>query len=231
MIYLIHGDDVAASRNYFLSQKQTHTEIVTLNGQTVTLNEITQALLGSGLFGEKPTICIEEFLSKKKSSKETEAIIQVMKKNESETDIYLWESKQVTPAQINKLKKITVKEFKIPKTIFQFLDSIKPHNIQNMIKLFHQTIETEEEQFIFFMFIRHIRILLGVADEASTNNIDEVKRMAPWQKAKLQKQSALFTPEKLKQLYTRLYQIEKGIKTGTLPLTLAQSIDILLTTI
>ena len=62
----------------------------------------------------------------------------------------------------------------------------------------------------------------------SKENIDEVKRIAPWQKSKIVRQASLFGEEKLKLIYKKLYKIDKTTKTGKSNLTLVQNIDILL---
>ena len=77
------------------------------------------------------------------------------------------------------------------------------------------------------MIIRQFRLLLGLS-ESSNNNIDEIKRLAPWQKSKLVRQASLFGVDKLKQIYKMLYKIDKSQKTGKSPLTLVQDIDILM---
>ncbi len=80
---------------------------------------------------------------------------------------------------------------------------------------------------VFFMMIRQIRMLLGLI-EPTADAIDEVKRMAPWQKSKLQQQADRFEIAELKSLYSKLFEIEKAMKTGNLSMTLPETIDFLL---
>jgi DNA polymerase III delta subunit len=97
-----------------------------------------------------------------------------------------------------------------------------------MLKLFHNALESKiKEEIILFMLQRQIRLLLSLLDSGE-KSIDEVERLAPWQIGKLQSQSRLFTVSDLKRIYKRLYEIELGQKTGSLPLSLSQSIDFLL---
>jgi hypothetical protein len=51
--------------------------------------------------------------------------------------------------------------------------------------------------------------------------------MAPWQKDKLKKQAAQFTPDALQTIYQRLFALEAGQKTGTLSVPLVSAIDFL----
>ena len=80
---------------------------------------------------------------------------------------------------------------------------------------------------VFFMMIRQIRMLLGLI-EHTNNDIDELKRLSPWQKSKLQNQVDLFEPERLLRIYSRLFETEKAMKTGNLTSDLTQTIDLLL---
>ena len=80
---------------------------------------------------------------------------------------------------------------------------------------------------VFFMLIRQFRLLLALR-EKSTVHIDEVKRLAPWQMGKLQKQALLFSPEKLVFLYSQLADIDANHKIGKLSLPLDSTIDIFL---
>ena len=78
------------------------------------------------------------------------------------------------------------------------------------------------------MLVRQFRLLMAIKSNAE---IDETKRMAPWQKGKMIKQAEGFSDEKLMDLYQKLYVIESGMKTGGNTLSLSDTIDIFLTEI
>jgi len=69
--------------------------------------------------------------------------------------------------------------------------------------------------------------MLGLL-ENSKNNIDELKKLAPWQKSKLIRQAEMFGSQNLKKIYKKLYKIDKAQKTGSSGLTIVQQIDMLL---
>src|SRR6185437_11189988 len=127
------------------------------------------------------------------------------------------------------------KLYKLPQTLFQLLDAIQPGNNKTLIKLFHQTIDTTETEMVFFMLIRQFRILLGIKpvqpqglnsfEPQGNNLIDELKRMQPWQKTKLEQQANKFELSHLLNLYDKLFQIEVGQKTGGLTSPLVSTID------
>ncbi len=227
MITLIHGTDTASSRKAFLELKDKEKDSVLINGQNVTLTDLIQYFEGGELFANPKSFFIEQLLSKRKKSKELDQIITIINSNAHENNIFLWEEKEITPASLKAFKNSADKVYKLPQTLFQFLESIKPGNSKQLIKLFHETIATADVEMVFFMMVRQVRLLMGVM-EFTQDPIDEVKKMAPWQKGKLQKQADAFEMEELIKLYSKLFEIEKGMKTGTLPVSLSSTIDFLL---
>ncbi len=229
MVTIIHGDDAAASRNYFLEIKQKEKDSVSFDGDRVTITDLVQNIEGSGLFSDAKTIFIENLLTKRKrTDKDVKEILNFINKNSKEFNFALWESKEILKRDLNFFKEAAAKIFKLPKNIFLFLDNLKPNNAKTMLNLFHQALASGiKEELILFMIQRQIRLLLTLSDPGE-ETIDEVSRLAPWQMSKLQAQASLFDISKLKNIYKKLYEIELGQKTGSLPLSLSQSIDFLL---
>lgn len=227
MITLIHGDDIASSRNFFLEQRKNEAHSLLFDGETLELSQLVQILEGGSLFEESKKIYIENLLSKK-SSKSLDEIISYLKKHEKEHDIYVWERKELTKKQTAAFAKPSIKTFKLPQSLFAFLDSLRPRNSATSLSLLHKTLESVEPELVFFMILRQLRLLLSLSDTKSAETIDEVNRMAPWQKSKLQRQAKAFSFEKLIYLYKKLYEIDVQMKTGKNSLSLVQAIDILL---
>ncbi|MGH7245589.1 MAG: hypothetical protein ACREGI_01495 [Candidatus Levyibacteriota bacterium] len=225
MLTLIHGLDTAASRNYFLEVKQESQNPVTLSGETLTLSDLTQAMLGGGLFAAEQAIFIDELLSKRKPSKELDAIVDFL--NKQKASVVLWESKELTAKQANQFKNVTPKVFKLPSSLFAFLDNIKPGNGKAALTFFHETLATQPVELVIFMLVRHMRLLLALASDGN-EKISEVARMQPWQKGKLDKQVKLFTIEALTKLYQNLFTIDSQAKTGKNAQPLTSEIDFFL---
>lgn len=237
MITIIHGDDVVSSRDYLREEKQKHKESIFFEGKKITLTDLVQNIQGSGLFSDTKTIFIENFLTGvKKTSKDAKEIIDFIINNHKSSNIFLWEPKEFSKRELFAFKNAVAKNFKLPQNIFIFLDNIKPGNPKNHISLFHKTLKAGvKEELIFFMIQRQFRLLLSLChperSEGSQNDngtIDELIRLAPWQKGKLERQANLFTQTQLKRIYNNLYKIDYGLKTGRLNLTLSQAIDFLL---
>lgn len=223
MITIIHGNNITASRKFFLDQKTN--DSITFDAEELLINELEQSVQGSGLFGVSKSIFIENLFTRK-GAKFQDSIIEVLNNFPKESEVYIWTDKDLPVKTLSLFPKHEIQNFKIPSNIFTFLDNLAPNNPQNATS-FHNALSSTEPEIIFFMLIRQFRLLLGIGNK-SNNNIDEVKRLAPWQKGKLERQSSLFQASKLKEIYKRIYKIDKNQKTGGTNLTLIQDIDILM---
>lgn len=223
MITLIHGDDTAASRSFFIDRKKRTAAPITLEVDKITLTEVVQILSGGGLFGEEKDLFIESLLTKKKKSAELTAILTELS-DHKDANIYLWEGKEIDKRTLTSLKNAENRLFKLPQSLFQFLDSLSPGN-PRLLPLFHQVLETVEPEMVFFMLIRQLRLLLALSDPGD-DMIEEGKHLAPWQQTKLMKQVKQFDTQTLTDAYRKLYEIDLAAKTGALAIPLTASIDI-----
>src|ERR1035437_8754459 len=225
MMLLIHGDDLETSRNFYFAEKNKLSDVILLNGDGLTLDILFQNAENKSLFGNEQTLLIENFFTKNKSiAIETKKIVEYINSNK-DLSIIFWESTELSKASQALLKNATVKTFSFPQILFTFLDNVKPNNSEVLIKLFHELRQNMEPELIFFMLIRQFRIMLGIE---GLDKIDEVKRMAPWQAGKMQRQAKLFSEEKLKSNYEKLFEIDLGSKTGKIPYSIERSIDFFL---
>lgn len=226
MITIIHGDDVVASRKYLLQQKEIHPNAVSLEGNKVTLTELMQIIEGGGLFSEEKIIFIEK-LFEAKTDTNVKQIIAYLLSQEKNSTSFLWEEKELSKKQLSVFPQAKVVLCKLPQEIFQFLDAIKPLHGKQLVKQFHTVITQSEVEFIFYMLIRQFRLLISLRSTPIAD-IDEVKRLSPWQMTKLTKQARLFPQDTLLKQYKKLYEIDLAQKTGKNSLSLTQAIDIFL---
>lgn len=228
MITIIHGDDIVSSRKSWLDQRKAE---AILDGEKLTLTESMQVFEGGGLFEDHKKIFIENFFKRKKSV-ELSQIAEVIDRNSKTSDILFWDGKELTKSQVSLFNNPVLKIFKYPQSMFLFLDSLAPGKGKDLVLLFHRTLQNSEEELIFFMLIRQFRLLLALSShchpELGSGSIDEVKRLAPWQRGKLEKQAKSFSIDQLKSIYRRLFEIDLALKTGALSLSLVQAIDIFL---
>ncbi len=232
MITIIHGTNTASSRKYFIGLRQNEPDQTIIDGKNVSLTDLVQIFEGGDLFTEQKNFFIEELFGKKsrgagKKDTEQKAIHDYIEKQSGANNIFIWEGSELSKTNLNTFKNPAIKAFKLPQALFLFLESIKPRNGKALIKLFHEVIDTADTEMVFFMMVRQIRMLLGLI-EPTTDGIDEIKRMAPWQRTKLQNQADRFETSELIQFYNKLFKIEKAMKTGNLGMSLTETIDFLL---
>ncbi len=224
MITIIHGDDTSASRNFFIDKKDKSSAPVI--DEKLTLLDIKQQGSSGGLFEKPEALFVEGFITNSKPGKNLDEIAFYLKKNSKEIDIYFWERKELTKKQLSQFgPAVTVETFKIPKNTFGFLDGLRPESGKRNIEFFHDALSGSSEELLFFMLIRQFRLLLAVSSDSS---IDEVKRLAPWQKSKLASQAKSFSGEQLIKIYKKLNDIDLAQKTGGLTMPLRETIDIFL---
>lgn len=226
MITVIHGDDLAASRDYFIAQKQKMQSPFLLEGEKLSLIDLMQIFEGGSLFNDSKTIFIESFFSVKRQSKEFDQIIAYLQ-NQSSNNIYIWEGKKLTTRELSLIKNVQEKLFKLPAALFTFLDSIRPQGGDALVTAFHASLQTSSVELIFAMMVRQFRILLAISNQQK-EPIDEVKRLLPWQINKLSRQTRLFSKEELFFSYRSLFEIDLSQKTGGALFPLNHAIDFFL---
>lgn len=227
MITIIHGDNTAESRKFLQTFKEEKLPLVLVTNE-VNLTDLAQIFEGSSLFFEQKIIVIEDYLSKTRKSKEKDAVLAYLSKHGKEHEIIFWDGKLLTKSQFSGLSNPIERQFKLPQTLFQFLDNIKPDNKITLLKLFHETERSTEPELLFHMIVRHFRMMMGAL---SQSKIDELKRAGDWQITKYKHQAQLFGAQKLRYHYKALFDIERKQKTGTLSSDLTATIDFFLLSI
>lgn len=228
MITIIHGDDQKLSRNYFLEEKKKIQDPLSISEENIEISYLTQIFEGGDLFTSAKKVFIENLFSKKRTGKDFTKILSYLKDSSARNEIYIWEGKEVSKVNFSIFPKAILKTFNIPKSVFQFLDSLRPNNSRNNIFLFHKALESAEAEFIFYMLTRQFRLLLAVSDSSSSKNIDEVARLSSWQKDKFKRQAGFFTLEQLKKIHKNVFEIDFSQKTGKTNLSLIQAVDFFL---
>ena len=232
-IFVYSGEDIVSSRKAFLEHlerlKGNDFEVVRLNGKDVSEESLELLSAPTSLFGQKRVLVIEGLLSRQKS-KEKDKIIQIVLSlhpptGEAGCSIVFWEGKDFSKAEQAKYSGFVFKNFKLPAMMFRFLETITPGGGSSALAFFRQTIPTVDINFLFLMLVRQIRLLILAKEKK------DILKLPAWQKAKLQKQAALFTQEGLLSVYKRLLQIDFQQKTSASPFDLGHQLELLLTEI
>ena len=227
MILIIHGDDIVSSRNLYFEEKEKTKNPIFINGESLIFDQIFQAAENKSFFDTKQSIFIENFFSKNKTNTNEFKQIASYIDGKKDLDIIFWENSEVSKTALSQFKNAIFKDFSFPKTLFPFLDNIKPNNTQFLINLFHELKKTMEPELILFMIIRQLRILIAVSGKSS-NSIDEVKKLAPWQISKFKRQLDSFSTDLLIKTYAKLFTLDLEQKTGSSSANLSQAIDFFL---
>lgn len=215
MITLIHGEDVLLSRNFLNELKLNLIRFDAINDD---ISELIQVLEGSSLFASEQNVLIENLFSKK--TKNLSEIIRMV--NIAKVNVFIYELKEITKANLAKFPKAKSEVFKLPQNLFNFLDAVLPGN-RSVLDLFGKALQTTELEILLFMIVRQFRLMLGII---SQSKIEEVSRLAPWQRGKIERQARFFGVDKLKEEYQKIYQIDLKSKSGRLELPLKSTIDI-----
>jgi hypothetical protein len=224
MITIVHGEDTTLSRKFFIGNKTKTKDHFDFTWPKITLTDLMQLTQGGSLFVSEKKIFIENLLSGKKSTQQSE-IIEFIKKNHDQFDIYLWEGTEISKSTLLSFSKSSQNVFKLPQNLFIFLDNIAPNNKDNLL-YFHKALENTNEELLLHMLTRQFRLMLCVLNDDMS--IDEAKRLAPWQKSKILKQAKLFEEEKLISAIKKLHKIDFEQKSGQSGLNLIQAVDIFL---
>ena len=226
MIIILHGDDIVSSRNQLVSLREKTKNPLDFRGDKLTLSDLVQAIEGSSLFFIEKNIFIENFLAQKKTNQQFKEIVEYIAKNNKDVNIVFWENHEISKSAALTFKDAAVKLYRLPQNLFLFLDNLK-HNSKENVKFFRGTISQMSEELVFYMMIRQFRLMLALLLKQQ-DPIDELKRLAPWQRGKLERQAAGFGIENLKSIYGRLYEIDYNQKYGLTTAPLARNIDFFL---
>lgn len=223
MKYLLHGDDIVASRK-FLTDTLEGYQVTFLEGKSLSVKDLELHLASVGFFEDKKAIAIEHLLSKNPKKKD---IIQFLLQSKSDMLIILWEDKKIPAATLTTLKDFVVKDSFLPSFYFQFLDSVTPKNGKKLFVLYQNLLNVISPEQIFFSLLKRVRLLLVMSSNGASKDLE---KMSPWQKQKLTQQLRMWNAELLQKFYYELTETEVKLKSGKLPLGLSKHLDTLILT-
>ena len=176
---------------------------------------------GGSLFGEEKVIIIENLLSQK--IKENGQIFEYLRKMPDQVNCTLWEGKEISKTTLADFPKAKILLFKIEKNLFRFLDAIRPGNFKISLALFHEVLNQDGPEMVFFMIVRTFRHLILMKSQSAF-----IDNLSPWQQQKVITQAKEFSLEQLKRAYKELLDIDYSIKSGMSALNLMGRLDIFL---
>jgi len=205
---IIHGDNIIASREFFLIQKKSIlSDVLELNGQELSYSRLVQALTTPNLFGEYPVIFIENFFSRRPSN-EKKQIIEYLKGLTQ--NIYIYESKDVS-LQLKSFDSKNIKNFRHPKYIYSFLETLSLSDLKSCLSV-------DPPELIIGALAKHLHNLILIKENQGS--------LPDWQAAKLKSQAHKYSQEKLCQLSQSLLEIDYKQKTSASPQNLASALEL-----
>jgi hypothetical protein len=141
---LFHGEDQIKSRNAWLQAKsdcsQKQLQVVSMDGQNLTLPQLVTAVESQSLFGQTNAVFISDLFTRRPSN-EKKSITDYLAAHSADP-IYVWESKEVATTLPNQ-------NFALPKYIFTFLDNLD-------LNSYHKCLETMPPEQIFASLVTRL---------------------------------------------------------------------------
>lgn len=219
---VLHGDNQVESRkrlSLIISQaRKRGLEIARVDGKTATKKDLTLLSRSQSLLAEEMLVVSENFFSGNKKAVEIAGTL--VKSNG--TVFVFWEEKALSPAILKKLaKEFEIEGFKIPNSVFKFLESVLPKNTKVMLNLYHQALKQSNPEFLLIMAARQVRLLIWAKGDPETLKIPD------WQKLRLIKQTEKFDLDQLIRLHSKLLEFDRLNKRSGLPENLEASLELL----
>lgn len=221
MIAIICGDDQGSSRKKYHDLRKEYESaqntIVELTEEK--LDQLDKWLFDSThLFSEKKAFFGENLLSKK----EHRELLKKYDETTSAAEFVFWEENLEEREVKFMFKTAKIFSFKLPNTIFKFLDAIYPTNLKPAIFALQNLSNEIVDPVILFMLTRRVRelLLVKLGEAASLKQAD-------WQLARLKQQAGKWSEEKLVSFYEALYRVEVNGKTGRAYYSTRKALDIL----
>jgi len=228
MIHIYHGEQTTASRKELteLKAKFSSQEVITLDGKTVSLTELTQATESTSLFNDKRLVIVENFLSRRLTKKSSEAkVIEKWLTTIPDTaELVFWEDKEIGKTILSLFPAKTDRAvFKIDRLLFKLVESIRPGKTLELVTTLNESLRHDPAEFVFAMFVRQFRNLIIVKDLGT-----QASGMPSWQAGKLKRQAEYFSLPQLLSHYGQLLAIDDTIKRSNTPLSLDKELELFL---
>lgn len=223
MKIVLHGANVPALHEHeqaLLAQIPSATARIWFNAQKQTLEELAETLGAQSMFQSHRLWHITQW-EKNRSPKQRLAIVSLLA--DAPDDVLVTIPSDLTAAQkkVFDPKVWQLKEFKLPKVLFQFTEAIKTKSLKQTLSLLQQALDQKNEWELHSLLARQFRLLLAAKTGAPV-------LAPPFAQKSLRTQAQLFTESQLIQVLHTLFAIEFAMKSGQAHLSWSQEIDRLL---
>jgi len=204
--------------------KSTLAEIVSISPSSIV--EVKKGIADNmSLFSTQTIFCVEnleKFGFRKSTKAKADVVYEAIVSLAQNKNVILLDFEDGKQGRQLKLKDLTtIHESKPSTTIFKLLDECIPGDKNSFIQSLRLVCSTQEEQFVFIMLYRHIRLLVLLLTDGLSD------KLPPWQKYKVLGQAKKWEKQSLIDFYSGLIRIEIGSKTSSNPYGIRKSIEIL----
>lgn len=204
-IIVLHGEDTVKSyerlKRFTEAARERSWEVANLDESETAFEE---NLSSPSLFGAERFFILRDI--KRLAKKE----LTWLKKRYKELpgNLIIYSESELNQTFLKSLPESKIEEFKLPKILWSFLESLHPGGGMASVRSFHKVIETESPEFVFSLIAKQFKNLYWISTDPGSVSL------APWQILRLKNQSGHFTAEKLKELIGILSDIDIKVKTG-----------------
>ena len=222
MLTIYCGNNTAESRKLFAQERRKceTSGIRPIDLPDMNVSILQQALnqaTSASLFQDSSALFLENCIGNK-------AIRSVIQEHIQQTSlgIFIWEDGMADRDAKKYFPLASIRACMLPMTIWKFLDSIYPSNVAQVLRIHNELQGTVEGAFIMHMVIGRIKELILVL-----HALPGKSNRAPWQESKLKSQAKRWKEGHLMQFHKKLGEIAIGVKTGDIPYSTSQALDIL----
>ncbi len=223
MLYLLHGDDIATSRNRLIQLKKlfTGSEQRVLDGKSLDETTLTQAVSSHSLFGNETLVIIENLFGRLgKKVKLIDKLAKILVTESANSEIILWEDREIGLTVSKSLgAKAKIEVYKLPVVLWQFLDTLTPKKTKYLLNLYEKAVTTNAPELLFALLVKRIRQLIML--NGGIKPVD----LQSWQAARLTTQAQNFTIEQLELAHANLLHLEYRLKSGNTPFGMSELIE------
>ena len=124
--------------------------------------------------------------------------------------LIIYSKNTINKTRQKKFKNVSkIEEFKLPKLIWNFLDSLWPGNAKNSLLLLTEVVKTEPIELVFALTARQFRDLFWVRVDPATT------QFPPWRAGKLKRQAQKYDEKLLKNIISELAKADIEAKTSS----------------
>lgn len=215
---VLHGDDTLKSyerlRKFIETARQRSWEVTYLDDSS---QSISENLSASSLFGAERFFILRDI--KKMGKKEITWLNKKYK--ELPGNLIIYHEGELNQSFLKSLPEPKIEEFKLPKIIWLFLESMRPGESEQSLKQFHKIIEIEPVERVFSLIAKQMRDLYWVKVSPATTGYQ------PWKISKLKNQGSKYSLKLLKEIIDEFAEIDIKVKTGKADLVSALDLAII----